>query len=158
MVVYWSLGDNKSPQVSGTLLSILADLSNAVVWIVSTRPLISNSSSPFTNHLVSVPRAPITIGITITFMFYSFFYSLARSKYLSFFSLSFDFTLWSAETAKFTILQVLFLLTIIRVGLLAEIRWSICVSKSSRVCASRRDSGLCIYYLFVWSPCRASCV
>ena len=41
-------------------------------------------------------------------MFYSFFNSLARSRYLSFFSHSFSYILWSAGTAKSTILQVLF--------------------------------------------------
>ena len=35
---------NKSSQVSKTLLSILADLNNAVVWMVSTRPVISKFS------------------------------------------------------------------------------------------------------------------
>ena len=35
----------KSPQVSRTLLSILADLNNAVIWIVSTPLLISMSTS-----------------------------------------------------------------------------------------------------------------
>ena len=69
MVFHWS--DNKFPQVSRTLLSILADLSN-VVWTVSTQLLVSKSSSPFTNPLVIVPRAPITIGITVTFMFNCF--------------------------------------------------------------------------------------
>ena len=44
MVFHWSLSDSKSPQVSRTLLSILAVLNNAVVWMVSTRPLISKSS------------------------------------------------------------------------------------------------------------------
>ena len=176
----------KSPQVSRTLLSILAVLNNAVVWMVSTRPPTSKSSSPFSNPLVTVPKAPITIGIIATFMFHSFFQfpckvevlivhftffqfypvvsrdiyyyyyyyyyncyyyyyyyyylfiywqfftsaladslslefewwqvscstvfftSLASSRYLSFFSLSFNFTLWSVETAKSTVLQVLF--------------------------------------------------
>ena len=62
----------------------------------------------------------------------AFFNSLARSRYLSFFSHSFRFILWSARTAKSTILQFLFflLLIIIRSGLLAEIRWSVCMSKS----------------------------
>ena len=109
MVFHWNLSDSKSPQVSRTRLSILAVLSNAIVWIVSTRPPISKSSRPFNNPLVIVPNAPITIGTIVTFMFHSFFNSLARSRYLSFFSLSFRFILWSAGTAKSTILQVLFL-------------------------------------------------
>ena len=113
MVFPWRLSDSKSPQVSRTRLSILAVLSNAVVWIVSTRPLTSKFSRPFNNPLVTVPNAPITIGIIVTFMFNSFFNSLARSKYLSFFLLSFKFILWSAGTAKSTILQILFLLLII---------------------------------------------
>ena len=98
----------KSPQVSRTLLSILTVLNNAVVWMVSTRPSTSKSSSPFSNPLVTVPNAPITIGVIVTYMFHSFFNSLARSRYLSFFSHSFNFILWSAEIAKSTILQVLF--------------------------------------------------
>ena len=106
MVFHWSLNDSKSPQVPRTLLSILVVLSNAVVWIVSTRPPISKSSRPFNNPLVTVPNAPITIGTIVTFMFHSFFFiSLTRSRYLSFFSLSFRFILWSAGTAKSTILQ-----------------------------------------------------
>ena len=108
MVLHWSLSDSKSPQVSRTRLSILAVLSNAVVWIVSTRPPISKSSRPFNNPLVIVPNAPITIGTIVTFIFYSFFNSLARSRYLSFFSLSFRIILWSAGTAKSTILQIFF--------------------------------------------------
>ena len=108
MVFHWGLKDGKSSLVSRTLLSILADLNNAVVWTISTRLVISKSSTPCTNPLVTVPGAPITIGIIITFMFHSFFHSLARSRYLSFFSDSFNFTLWSARTAKSTILQVLF--------------------------------------------------
>ena len=161
MVFYWSFSDSKSPRASRTLLSILTVFNNAVVRMVFTRPPTSKSSSPFNNSLVTVPKAPIIIGIIVTFMFHSLFNSLARSRYLSFFSHSFSFILWSAETAKLTILQVLFLfffffflLIFIRSGLLAEIRWSMCMSKSHRsLCASfsRTDAGLCIYHLFVWS-------
>ena len=155
MVFHRSLGDSKSPQVSKTLLSILPVLNNAVVWMVSSCPLTSKSSSPFSNPLVTVPNAPITICIIVTCMFHSFFNSLARSRYLSFFSHSFSFILWSAGTAMSTILQVLFfLLIIIKSGHLAEMRLSVCMSKSQRslcVSFSRTGAGLCIYHLFVWS-------
>ena len=108
-----------------------------VVWMVSSRPPTSKSSIPFNNPLLTVLEAPITIGIIVTFMFHSFLNSLARSRYLSFFSHSFSFILCSAETAKLTVLQVLFLLLllliIIRSGRLAEIRWSVCMSRSQRI-------------------------
>ena len=111
MVFHWSLSDSKPSQVSRTLHSILAVLSNAVVWMVSTRPLTSKFSSPFNNPLVTVPKAPISVRIIVTFMFHSFFVcfffnSLARSRYLSFFSHSFSFILWSDRTTKSTILQI----------------------------------------------------
>ena len=126
MVFHWRLSDSKSPQFSRTLLSILAVFNNAVVWMVSTRSPTSKSSRPFNNPLATVPKAPITIGINVTFMFHSlfffffFFKSLARSRYLSLFSHSFSFILWSAGTAKSTIFQIFFffLLIIIRSGLL----------------------------------------
>ena len=105
MVFHWRLSDIKSSQVSRTLLSILAVFNNAFVWMVSTRPPTSKSSSPFYNPLVTVPKAPITI---VTFMFHSFYNSLARSRYLSFFSHSFSFILRSAGTAKSKILQIFF--------------------------------------------------
>ena len=113
MVFHWSLSDSKSPQASRTLLSILSILSNAVIWIVSTCPPPSKSSRPINNPLVTVPKAPIKIGTIITFIFHSFFYSLARSRYLSFFSHSFRFILWSARIAKSTILQIFFFLLIL---------------------------------------------
>ena len=68
IVFHWSLNDSKSFQVSRILLSILVDLSNAVVWIVSTCPLISKFSYPLTNPLEIVLNAPITIGVTVTFI------------------------------------------------------------------------------------------
>ena len=48
----------------------------------------------------------------------------------------------------------LFLLIIIKSGLLAGIRWSVCMLKSHRslcVAFSRTGAGLCIYRLLVWS-------
>ena len=107
MVFHWSLGDSKPPQVSRTRLCILAVLSNAIIWIVSTRPPTSKSSIPFYNPLVIVPKAPIK---NATFMFHSFFNSLARSRYLPLVSHSFGFILCGPQnksgTAKSTILQV----------------------------------------------------
>ena len=51
-----------------TLLSILAYL-NAIVWIASVRPPISNSSSSLFKFQGIVPSAPITIGITYSTAF-----------------------------------------------------------------------------------------
>ena len=113
MVFHWSLSDRKSPQLSTTLLSILVGLKNAVVWMVSTRPPTSKSSILFNNPLVTVPKAPITIGTIVTFMFHSFYNSQARSRYLAFFSNSFSFILWSAGTAKSTIMIIIIIIIII---------------------------------------------
>ena len=75
MVFHWSLSDSKSPQVSRTRLGILAVLSNAVIWIVSTRPLTSKSSRPFNNPLVIVPKAPITNYYYYYCYYYYYYYS-----------------------------------------------------------------------------------
>ena len=154
MVFHWSLSNSKSLQVSRTLLSILAVLNIAVVLMVSTRPPTSKFSNPFNNPLVIVPKAPITIGIITTCMFHSFFNSLARSRYLSFFSYSFSFIVVSRDSKVDNFASSLFLLIIIRSGFLVGIRWSVCMLKSHRslcVSFSRTGAGLCIYHLFVWS-------
>ena len=109
MVPQWNLNDSKSPQVSRTLLSILSDLNNVVVLKVITCLMISKSSTPFIKPLGIVPSAPITIGITVTFMFQRFFLVLWQvlGIYRSWRFLLF-FSLWTAGTAKSTIRQVLF--------------------------------------------------
>ena len=159
MVSHWSLRDSKSPKVSRTLLSILAVLNNVVVWMVSTRLSTSNSSSSFSNPLVMVPKAPITFGIIATYMFHSFFNSLTRSRNLSFFSHSFSFILWSAGTAKSTILQVpFFWLIIIMSGLLAEISWSVCMSKAHRsLCYFLGQVLGCAYTIYLYGKISISC-
>ena len=84
MVLHGSLSDSNSPQVSRTFLSILADLSNAVTWMVSTCPLISKIFSLFAKLVGIFPNAPITIGINLNFMF-NIFSSLKGLKiHLSF--------------------------------------------------------------------------
>ena len=101
------------PQVFRTLLSILAVFNNAVVRMVSTRPPTSKSSRPFNIPLVTLPKAPITIGINVTFMFHSFFNSLARLQYLSLFARSFSFILWLAGRANRKFGQILLLLLLL---------------------------------------------
>ena len=154
MVFHWSLSDSKSPQVSRTRLRILTVLSNAVVWIVSSRPPTFKSSRPFNNPLVIVPKAPITIGTIVNFMFRSFFNSLGRGTY-PFFHIPSDLFCGplGQQRRQFWKLSF-FLLIIVRSGLLAGIRWSVCMLKSHRslcVSFSRTGSRMCIYHLLVWS-------
>ena len=155
MVFHRSLSDNKSPQVSRALFSILVDLNNTVVWMVCTRPLISESSNPWINPLVAVPRAPIIISITVTFMFHSFSQFLSKIQVLillfAFFQL---YSVVSLDIKVHNSASSFLLLIIIRSGRLAEIRWSHCISKSQRslcISFSKTDSELCKYDLFVWS-------
>ena len=73
MVFHWSLSNSKSLQVSRARHRILAVLSNAVIWIVFTRPPTSKSSRPFNNPLVIVPEALISIGTIVYFHVPQFF-------------------------------------------------------------------------------------
>ena len=82
-------------------------LHNAVVWMVSSHPLISLSSSNLSKPLRIVPSAPITTGITVTLIFHNFLSYLAKSKYLPLCSLSSIFALRSADTVKIIKRQVI---------------------------------------------------
>ena len=128
--------------------------------MVSTRPPTSKSFRPFNNLLVTVPKAPITIGIIVTFMFHSFLNSLARLRYLSLFSHSFSFILWSAGAAKSTILQIFFFFFLfvcwLLLGLVFWPRFGdpfVCQSPIGVLCGSfsRTGAGLCKYHLLAWS-------
>ena len=110
----------------------LADLINAVVWVVSYFPLISKFSGPFTNPLGIVPIAPISLGITVTFTFDSFLFFLVlyqgRGTFFWFYSevcqdvkvhysegslfcrLSFDLDVWSRLGDLFVSRNVHFIL------------------------------------------------
>ena len=88
---HWSFSDCKSLQVSRTILGILDYLNNAVVWMVSARRLIPKSFSPCTNSLVTVPKAPIIIGIIVTFMLHSLFVFFQFSCKVELFILLFVF-------------------------------------------------------------------
>ena len=71
-VVFWPRLSNRQIIIYSLefFTTVLAD--NVVVWMVSTRPPTSKSSSPLSNPLITVPKEPITIGIIVTFMFHSF--------------------------------------------------------------------------------------
>ena len=128
MVFHWSLRDTKSPQVSRTLLSIMTVLNNVVVWMVSTRPPTSKSSSAFSNPLVTLPNAPITIGIIVTFMFHIFFQFPWKVEVLILLFTFFQFYSVVSQDSKVDNLVFslffffFFLLIIIMSGLLVEIR------------------------------------
>ena len=124
MVFHWNLSHNKSPQVSRTLLNILTVLTNAVIWMIFSRPPTSKSSSSFKNPLVVVPKSTNHYWYNRHFHVPQLFQISSKVEVLILFFLhSFSFILWSAGTAKFTILQILFfLLIIIRSGLQSEIR------------------------------------
>ena len=72
LVFHWRLSDSKFPLICRTILSILVDLHNAVVWLVSICSPISKSFSLFSEPLRTVLSTPNTIGITVTLMFHSF--------------------------------------------------------------------------------------
>ena len=156
MVFHWSLRDSKSPQVSRTLLSILTVLNNVVVWMVSFALPTSKSSSPFNNPLVTVPKAPITISIIVTFMFHTFFNSLARSRYLSYFSLSFNFIVVSRyskihnfASSLFSFSFSFFFFFFFVDYSMTKIRWSVCTSKSRWCfCVSFSRTGAYHYYYY----------
>ena len=65
-------------------------------------------TAPFIKLLCVVSSSAITIGFTVTLSFISIFSSLARSKYLSLFSLSVIFIYWSAGTTMTSIRRVFF--------------------------------------------------
>ena len=99
---------NKSPQVFRTLLSIRTVLHDVVVWMISTCPPTSKYSCPFGDCTKS------TNHNWYNSHFHSFFNSLAKLRYLSFFSHFFSFILWSAgqqspKFRKFYFLIFLFL-------------------------------------------------
>ena len=103
MVFRWGLNDRKFSQISQTLLNFVADLTIALVWMVSILPPISNCSIPLSETRETVPSTPITIGIVIiALIFHRFLSSQARSKYFSFVSLFLILTLWHTGMAKST--------------------------------------------------------
>ena len=160
MVFHGTLCDNKS-QVSRTLLSILANVNDAVIWMVSTCPLVSMSSwhmssgfyvflaYVFSKPMEIVLSTPNKIGITVSFMFHGFLVhwqglSICLSFRFLWFSLcvplgqqSSLFSRFSFFFSFFFLFFLLLLLTIISSCLLTEIMWSVCILKPKEFCVSR---------------------
>ena len=152
MVFHWSLSDSTSPQVFRTFLSILAALNNSVVWMVFADLPTSMSSCPFNFPWVTVAKALIKIGIIVTFMFHIFPFP-SKVKLLIILLTFFQFYSVVSRGSKVqNFVSSVVLSIIISCGLLAEIMWSVSMSKSYRtlcVSFSRRYAGLCIYHLIV---------
>ena len=115
--------------------------------MISTSPLISKSFG-------NCSSAPVTIGITVIFMLYSFLVLL--QGLLIYISVHFLFILFRGIPGQQNLLfsWFSFLLTIARPGRLVEIRWSFSTSKYQRILClsfSKTAFELCIYCLFLWS-------
>ena len=130
MVFHWSPSDSKSPQLSRTLLNILAFLNNAVIWMVSTRPPTSKASSTFSNPLVTVLNAPTRIGIIVTCMFHIFFPFSSKVEVLILLFTFFQFYSVVSRDSNVDYFGSFFFLIIIKSGLLAGVRGSVCMLKS----------------------------
>ena len=89
--------------------------------MTSTRPQTSKSSSPFSNPLVTVPNAPITIGIIVTCMFHIFFQFPSKFEVLIFLFTFFQFYSVVSRDSKVDYFASFFFLSIIKSGLLADI-------------------------------------
>ena len=72
-------GCNKPPQTSRTFLRILAVCITALFWSSTIFVSFPRSCNPFFNFLGIAPNAPMTTGVTVSFIFQIFFSSLARS-------------------------------------------------------------------------------
>ena len=106
----WSLSDNKSLQFYRTLLSILANISSAMVWIVSI--LWISSSVCLFSRFFSIVLYSFMHDLYHCYLHVLFlFYSLARFGYIFWFLFSRTLSLWSARVAKSINWQILFFLS-----------------------------------------------
>ena len=97
MVIFSSLSGKKFLQFSNTLLSIRAQ--QWLDWMIPNLPL-------FTSVLRTVPWTPTTIGITVTFKFFS---PLTRFKNWSSFFFPSLSVRWSAKSTRWIVLFFLFI-------------------------------------------------
>ena len=137
-------------------LSILTDLNNVVVWIISILPQISSSSILCYKSLETVISAPTILVNTITLMFHDFFDSQATSKYFFYLFAFFYFQSAVCRNSKNPQVEKLFFFLLINtmLCLLVGFRRIVCISNSQRILRvsfSGTDSGLGTYHVILWS-------
>ena len=145
---HWNLSISKSPKVSRTLLSILANLNYWVVWMVSSCPLIFKSSLPIPGYYskcdncnwyhrhLQVPYFLVLWQGQVTYLSFPFLFFLLSG---------------SSERSSRLFGRSSVFVDYHFVWSLADIRWSVCISKSKWILCvtfSRTDSWSCIYYLY----------
>ena len=153
MVFRWNLRDGKSLHVPKTFLSILADLNNVVkesnkqskmvlilplyfLFLQFFFPNLLGSFQVFQLQLVSPSPSCV----------HSLFNSLARSKYLIIFSLSFISPPWNPLDGKFFFIPLISIMVLFFCQYLV-IRLYLKISENFKLTFSWTNSGLCICYL-----------
>ena len=102
----------QQPQLTGLVYSwsvhrgkeniLLAEFKSAVVWMVTIFLWSPVLPCLFSRNLLTIPGAPNTIAITVTFMCHCFLSSWARFKHLSVVMYTFIFSQLSTGTVKST--------------------------------------------------------
>ena len=84
---------------------------------------------------MNVLSAPITLGIIVTFSFHSFFFliSLAKSRYLSLFTLFFNYDGRLLGWQSLLFGSFFFFFFFCNYHYLVDIKWSLCISRSQRI-------------------------
>ena len=154
MVFDCSSSDIKFLQVSRTFLNILTVLTYAVVWLFSTRPLISKSPCPFNNPLLTVPKETITIGIIVNVIFHRIFqFSSNVQVLIPLFTLFQFYTVVSRDSKVNNFAMSLFCWLFLGLVFWPRLGDPFVCQSSIGVCMwfSRSDPGKCTDHLFARS-------
>ena len=102
----------------------MAVLNNVVVWMVSTCRFITKSSNPCINHLVTLPKAPIIIGINVTFHVPQFFQFSSKVKVFVLLFIFFQFySMVSRDSKVYNFTSIIIIIIIIII--ITESNWEI---------------------------------
>ena len=149
----WSLSDINSVGLFSIFRLILVILSFSWFPIVLLFPILPVSLRIF-RWLYRVLRLQVILPSFLCFLVFFQFSHKVQVPIFLFVFFEFYSLVSQEDKVYYSTGSPFFLLTITRFGRLAEIRWSICISKSQwSLCISfcMTYSGLCIYHLFVRS-------